>query len=315
MTIARTELQVRRVTGNIGAEISGIRLSDVPSDEMITQIRAAVLKHKVVFFRGQHLDDAQHIAFGQRLGTVTQSHPVVAKDADIHDLDYSKKTVDRGNAWHTDTTYLHQPPSFSVLRSLVIPDVGGDTLWANTVTAYEGLPAEWRELADKLWVLHTNDFDYALYARLTHDEVGEFLKKYRGGFSSTIFKSIHPLVRVHPETGERSLLLGAFARSLVGFKTRTFEELRASLQEEITKPENTVRWKYQVGDLVIWDNRSTQHYPTYDYGNEPRRVKRITIVGEVPVSVNGEASTAVQGDCSAFNRQTSPMASTADAIG
>jgi taurine dioxygenase len=313
MTITQTELQIRRVAGNIGAELSGIRLSGGLPADTIAQIRAAILEHKVVFFRGQHLEDTEHLAFSQRLGTVTQGHPTVAKDSDFFDLDYSN-TVDRANIWHTDVTFVHQPPSFSVLRALTIPDVGGDTLWANTVTAYESLPAELRELADKLQVLHSNDFDYAEFAKRFEGANGEFQEKYRKGFASTVYKTVHPAVRVHPETGERSLLLGGFARGFVGFKSGIFEALRAIFQEQITKPEHTVRWNWQEGDLIIWDNRSTQHYAAADYGADARRVKRITIVGEVPVSVNGEASKVVQGDCSAYNRQTSAAASTADAI-
>lgn len=313
MTITHTELDIRRINGKIGAEITGVRLSGDLPNETIAQIRAAVLANKVVFFRGQHLDDATHLAFAQRLGTVTQGHPTVAQDSDFFDLDYSR-TVDRANIWHTDVTFVHQPPSFSVLRSLTIPAVGGDTLWANTVTAYEALPAELRELADKLWVLHSNDFDYAEFARRFEAANGTFTEKYRKGFSSTVYKTIHPVVRVHPETGERALLLGGFARGFVGFKSGTFEALRALFQDEITKPEHTVRWKWEEGDLIIWDNRSTQHYAAADYGDEPRRVKRITIVGEVPVSVNGEPSRVIQGDCSAYNRQTADAATTANAI-
>jgi alpha-ketoglutarate-dependent sulfate ester dioxygenase len=313
VSITQTELDIRRISGNIGAEISGVRLSGDLPGETIAQIRAAILAHKVVFFRAQHLDDADHLAFAERLGLLTQGHPTVARESDFFDLDYSR-TVDRANIWHTDVTFVHQPPSFSVLRSLVIPPVGGDTLWANTATAYAALPAELRELADKLWVLHSNDFDYAEFAKRIQGLNPDFAQKYRNGFSSIVFKTIHPAVRVHPETGERSLLLGGFARGFTGFKSSTFEALRNLFQEEIIKPEHTVRWHWQVGDLIIWDNRATQHYAAADYGTEARRVKRITIVGEVPVSVNGEPSRVVQGDCSAYIRQTSAPATAADAI-
>jgi alpha-ketoglutarate-dependent sulfate ester dioxygenase len=310
MTITQTELDIRRLTGNIGAEISGIRLSgDLPA-ETIAQIRAAVLANKVVYFRGQgHLDDAEQVAFARQLGAVTQGHPTVARNSDLFDLDYSR-TVDRANIWHTDVTFVVQPPSFSILRGLVIPPVGGDTLWANTATAYAALPAELRDLADKLRALHTNEFDYAQYANQISSLSKDFTTKYHENFSSTVFKSLHPVVTVHPETGERSLLLGGFARGFAGHNTGTFEALRKRFQEEITRPEHTVRWKWEEGDLIIWDNRSTQHYASADYGNQPRRVKRVTIVGEVPVSVNGESSRSIQGDCSAYNRQ----ASVADAI-
>jgi taurine dioxygenase len=314
MTITQTELDIRRLAGNIGAEISGVRLAADLPDETIERIRAAVLANKVVFFRGQHhLDDAEQVAFASRLGTVTQGHPTVARDSDVFDLDYSR-TVDRANIWHTDVTFVVQPPSFSILRSLTIPPVGGDTLWANTATAYAALPAELRELADKLWVLHSNEFDYAEFANRVQNLDPDFVKKFTSGFASIVFKTIHPVVSVHPETGERSLLLGGFARGFVGFKSSTFEALRKLFQDEIVKPEHTVRWNWQVGDLIIWDNRSTQHYATADYGSEARHVRRVTVVGEVPVSVNGERSRSVQGDSSAYNRQAAGSASTANAI-
>jgi taurine dioxygenase len=299
MTIALTDLDLRRVTGNIGAEVSGLRLRvDLP-DEVIAAIRENVLKHKVLFFRGQgHLDDDEQVAFSRRLGPITQGHPNVAPNSDLFDLDYSK-TVDRANIWHTDVTFVAQPPSFSLLRSLQIPEVGGDTVWANTATAYAALRPELRELADKLWVLHTNDFDYAEYGdRIANIDPASFAN----GFSATIYKTHHPVVRVHPETGERALLLGGFARGFIGFNSGIFESLKKIFQDEITRPENTVRWNWEAGDLVIWDNRATQHYASSDYGTDARRVKRVTVVGEVPVSINGELSRAIQGDAAAFNR-------------
>lgn len=302
MTLVQSELSVRRVAGNIGAEISDVRLSADLPEETIAQIRAAVLAHKVVFFRGQHhLDDAAQVEFAGRLGTVTQGHPTVAADSDLFDLDYSR-TIDRANIWHTDVTFVVQPPSFSVLRSLTIPPVGGDTLWANTATAYASMPVELRELADKLRVLHTNEFDYAEFANRVQNLDPKFVKRF-STFASTVYKTIHPVVRVHPETGERSLLLGGFARGFVGYRTHDFEVLRNLFQAHITKPEHTVRWNWQAGDLIIWDNRSTQHYAASDYGSEARHVRRVTVVGEVPVSVNGEPSRSVQGDSSAYNRQ------------
>jgi alpha-ketoglutarate-dependent sulfate ester dioxygenase len=314
MTITPTELTIRRLTGNIGAEIDRVHVSADLSEETIGQIRAAILAHKVVFFRGQHhLDDAGQVAFAGRLGTVTQGHPVVAKDSEIFDLDYSR-AIARANIWHTDVTFLVQPPSFSVLRSLVIPPVGGDTLWANTAVAYTALPTEVRELAEKLWALHTSEFDYAEFARRRGRTDAGFLKRYVSDSASTGFKTIHPVVTVHPETAERSLLLGSFARGFVGYNSGNFEALRRLFQDVITKPEHTIRWNWQVGDLVIWDNRSTQHYATSDYGKQPRHVRRVTVAGQIPLSVNGEPSRSVQGDCSAYNRQTPDTASAASLI-
>lgn len=319
MSIPQTELRVRRLTANIGAEISGVRLSaDLPG-ETIAQIRAAALANRVVFFRGQHhLDDAEQVAFAGRFGTVTRSYPTKtgAQEPDVLEPDSSRDVT---TTWHSDITFVIQPPSFSVLRSLVMPPVGGDTLWASTAAAYAALPDELRELAHKLWALHTNVRNE--YPRVEGPGQGQGQRQQpavrtmdRNGSRPMIFRTTHPVARVHPETGERCLLLGAYARGFVGYHSAIFETIGKIYQDVITKPEHTVRWNWQVGDLVIWDNRATQHYAVNDYGAAERRVRRVTVVGEIPVSIDGQASRAVQGDSSAYNRQTPGPAGTADAI-
>jgi taurine dioxygenase len=172
----------------------------------------------------------------------------------------------------------------------VVPPVGGDTIWANTVTAYQSLPPALRELADRLRIVHSNDSDY------TDDTVAA-----RGDYISTRYEAEHPAVRIHPETGERSLLLGGFARSVVGYSPAASRDLIRVLQEHVTKPEQTVRWHWRPGDLTIWDNQATMHYAIYDYGGEYRRGERVTIVGEVPVGVDGRPSRVVSGDTSAYS--------------
>lgn len=303
MSIPRTEFHVRRLTGNIGAEISGVRLSAGLPEETIAQIRAAALAHKVVFFHGQHhLDDAEHVAFASRFGTVTLSSPKGNGDSDVLDLTSRYRVT---STWHTDITFVVQPPSFSMLRSVVMPPLGGDTLWANTATAYTALSAELRELAHGLWALHTNAREYAQYLKVqVQGREPAFRKMDRNSSRLAVFEAIHPVVRVHPQTGERCLLLGSYATGFVGYNSVTFEAIRKIFQDVIIRPEHTVRWNWQVGDLVIWDNRATQHFAVNDYGGAERLVKRVTVVGEIPVSVDGKTGRAVQGDCSAYNRQT-----------
>lgn len=310
MTVTQTDLSVRRLAGNIGAEITGVALSGDLPDETVQQIRDAVLAHKVVFFRGQHLDDATQVAFAGRLGHLTLAHPTVPAtpgDDAILDLDNGGDPRRAASTWHTDVTFIVQPPSFSVLRSTRIPSVGGDTLWANTAHAYETLPDDLRSLADRLWAVHTNEYDYASLAVDKEGAVNPQVAEYASVFASTVYKSVHPVVRVHPETGERALLLGGFARSLVGFDTHQSESLLRTFHDHVTRPENVVRWQWQVGDVIVWDNRSTQHYGVGDF-HEPRDVRRVTVVGEVPVSIDGRPSTAVQGDASAYNRQAAASA-------
>ena len=292
---------VTQLAGNIGAEITGVD-SGVPlSDEVIARIRQALLDHKVVFLRGQSLDYARQVAFAERLGPLTLGHPTLSSPPDqpfLEEIDSRLGT--RANHWHTDVTFVDRPPAFTLLHGVVIPPVGGDTLWANTVTAYQSLPAELRDLADRLRIVHTNDYDYAAVAY--REERDDAIRAKRQEFVSTVYETEHPAVRVHPETEERSLVLGGFARSVAGFSPQASRDLIGVLQDYVTQPEHTVRWQWRVDDLAIWDNRATQHYAIYDYGRDHRRGERVTVAGPVPVGVDGRPSVALKGEASAYYR-------------
>nr|WP_276319694.1 TauD/TfdA family dioxygenase [Nocardioides iriomotensis] len=187
--------------------------------ETVAEIRAALLRHKVVFLRGQgHLDDEAHRAFAERTGPLTTAHP----------------TVNTGSA--------------HVLRGVTIPPYGGNTVWANTVAAYDGLPAPLKALVDGLWAVHTNSYDYA-----QRDEEHEQpdANDTRDDFVSQLFETKHPVVRVHPETGERSLVLGHFVKGFVGFSSSESVALFTLLQDRITKLGNTLRWTWQPGDVAV----------------------------------------------------------------
>jgi alpha-ketoglutarate-dependent sulfate ester dioxygenase len=275
-------LDIRPITLAIGAEINGVRLSgDLPAATM-TAIRDALLRHRVVFFRGQnHLDDAGHQAFVGLLGPLV-AHPsvppVVGTEA-VLEIDSENA---RARKWHTDSTYAEAFPQFSVLRGVVIPPVGGDTVWANTVAAYATLPPLLRGLADQLWALHSNGYDYA-HPNATPREV-----HYRGTvLKSTIYETEHSVVQVHPLSGERAVILGFFVRKLLGVSSADSDRLFAMLQDHVTRLENTVRWRWSVGDVAIWDNRATQHKAIDDYGEERRIVRRVTIGGPVSVGIDG----------------------------
>jgi len=155
-------------------------------------------------------------------------------------------------------------------------------VWANTVAAYATLPPLLRGLADQLWALHSNGYDYA-HPNATAQQV-----RYRETvFQSTIYETEHPVVQVHPLTGERAIILGYFARKLLGVSAAESGHLFAMLQDHVTRLENTVRWRWSLGDVVIWDNRATQHKAIDDYGEERRIVRRVTIDGPVSVGVDG----------------------------
>ncbi len=296
--VATSHVTVTRLAGEIGAEIGGVDAAGPLPDDVVAQVRQALLDHKVVFLRDQHLDYVGQVAFARRFGELTLGHPTIGAPAAqplIHEIDSALGV--RNNQWHTDVTFVDRPPAFTMLRAVVIPEVGGDTLWANTATAYASLPAELRELADRLRVVHSNAYDYAVGIVAGGDPVVEAHTKQ---FVSAVFKTEHPAVRVHPETAERSLLLGDFAHAVTGFSPQASRDLIRLLQQHVTVPEHTVRWHWRVGDLAIWDNRSTQHYAIYDYAPAHRRGERVTVAGPVPVGVDGRPSVALQGDAAAY---------------
>ncbi|WP_407189789.1 TauD/TfdA dioxygenase family protein [Bradyrhizobium centrosematis] len=272
----------------IGAEIRNIKLSGDLPDPAIAAIKSLLLEHKVIFFRNQgHLDDAEQERFAARLGKIVP-HPMLGATkgmASILELD-STRGGGRADVWHADGTFADAYPKILVLRAVMVPAFGGDTIWSNTAAAYLGLPPALQRLAEDLWAVHSNVFDYAGIARVR--EVDK--KHFDEVFTRTVFETEHPVVRVHPETGERALLLGALVKHFVGVLKYDGQKLFDLFQAHITAPENTLRWNWLEGDVAIWDNRATQHYAVNDYGDQHRVVHRATIEGDVPLSVDGRSS-------------------------
>jgi taurine dioxygenase len=273
--------------GRIGAEVRGVRLSGELDPASFVAIKRALLRHKVLFFRGQqHLDDTGHQRFARLFGPLFE-HPTVPSKDGTRIMELDSQQGGRANSWHTDVTFEAAPPQVSVLRIVVVPPYGGDTVWTNTAAAYEELPAALRAFADQLWAVHGNDFDYAA-TRLDPNAHGA--TRHQEVFTRRLIQAEHPLVRVHPESGERTLVAGHFLKSFIGYNTQDSDHLYALFQNHITRLENTVRWRWQPGDVAIWDNRATQHYAINDYGDEHRVVRRVTIAGDLPVAVDGQRS-------------------------
>ncbi len=296
-------LQVRRITARTGAEILGLDLAAGLDDEQVRAVRDALLRHRVVFFRGQHLSSEDQIAFASRFGTLTSAHPTIPAVAELPPvLELDSLRGGQADQWHTDVTFVDVPPTYSFLRAIALPEVGGDTLWANTVAGYEDLRPELKQFADQLRAVHTNQYDYAR-ADLTTlgNEIDSSRLAYLKQFISTKYETEHPVVRIHPETDERALLLGSFVQRLVGYPSAASLDIVRLLQASVTKPENTVRWHWEIGDLAIWDNRSTQHYATFDYGKAHRKMQRVTTIGTVPFGIDGKPSVALVGDSAAYN--------------
>ncbi len=300
--VRQTTITARRLTGRIGAELSGVELRSA-NDDQIEEVRAALLTHRVVFVRGQHLSASEQIEFGRQLGPLTQGHPTLpVVDGEELILDLDSLAGGSANHWHTDVTFVDRPPAYSILRALVLPEVGGDTLWANTVAAYADLPDDLRTLADGLRALHSNGQDYGRVDLLKlSTSIGEERLAHLKAFVSQVFETEHPVVREHPETGERALLLGGFAHMLVGHRSAESADLIRIFQAYVTRPENIVRWHWEVGDVAIWDNRSTQHYAIFDYGDAHRRMQRVTTQGVPVAGLDGRPSVALQGDSALYN--------------
>ncbi|WNO76199.1 MULTISPECIES: TauD/TfdA dioxygenase family protein [unclassified Streptomyces] len=288
--MSSTGFDIRRIGGRIGAEILGVDISGELDPAITAEINAALLEHKALFFRDQDLDDAAQIRFASLFGELTTAHPTVPSvDGRPNILPVDGDEGIRANQWHTDVTFVRTPPKASTLRSLVVPPYGGNTLIANSAAAYRDLPDALRELADRLWAVHTNAYDYA-------EPKSEKAAEHRRQFVSTKYRTEHPVVRVHPESGERGLFIGGFAQSLVGLSPSESRDILRILQAYVTRPENVVRWTWAPGDLVLFDNRITQHYAPDDYGDLPRLLHRVTVAGDVPVGIDGTASRIVEGD-------------------
>ena len=288
-------ITVTRLGSRIGARLEGVHLGGDLDPATAEKIHQALLAYKVIFFRGQHhLDDERQLAFARLLGTPI-GHPaagaLAAKDAPVItpiNSDYGKAT-----RWHTDVTFAANYPAASILRAVTLPTYGGSTLWASTAAAYDDLPEPLTWLVDDLWALHTNRYDYITAEAVS--SMTEAQKAFRQAFEKREFQTEHPVVRVHPETGERTLVLGDFVRNFVGLDSYESTVLLELLQRRITMPENTVRWNWEPGDVAIWDNRATQHRAIDDYDNQHRLMHRVTLMGDVPVNIHRERSRVVSG--------------------
>ena len=280
--------QILPIAGYIGAEVCGLHLSGDLAPSVVRLVREGLLKYKVIFFRGQeHLDDVSHEAFARLIGD-PQPHPTIpsleGSTAVLNiDASYGKRTT----AWHTDLTFLDAYPQASILRALVVPPYGGDTIWANTAAAYSSLPPKLREFADDLWAVHTNVHEFS--ALTTSDKPAEVRRNFEL-FSSTVYETEHPVVRIHPESGERCLVLGGFVREFVGLRVSDSRQIFQLFQDYVTRVENTVRWRWAAGDVAVWDNRATQHAKVNDSGTQQRLLRRVSVAGDVPISISGRKS-------------------------
>ena len=256
------ELSVTRLSGALGAEIEGLQLRDLNA-EQIDSIRALLHQHLVLFFPGQFLDIDSHVALGSHFGPL-ESHPNLDNPFTRHPQVFELAASHGGVAdeWHSDISFSPNPAAISILNMIECPPVGGDTMWASTYAAYEALSAPLQELCAGLTALH----DAAPHGQ---PEVN----------------AIHPVVRIHPQTGRRALFVNQhFTRRLVELSHDESQLLLDYLVRWIANPRFTVRYRWQKGTIAMWDNRCTQHFVVSDF-NEQRVIQRVTVMGDTPEAV------------------------------
>ena len=290
-------ISIRKLTARIGAVVEGVNLSAQADPELVAELRDALHTHKALVFDRANLDDAGQQRVAGWFGELTTAHPTVpGVEGEPYVLPVDSEHG-KSNHWHTDVTFVVNPPQVTTLRSIVVPSYGGETLIANQAAAYRDLPDSLRELADSLRAVHSNDYDYVKPVPRTERE-----REYHEIFVSTVYETEHPVVRVHPLTGERGLFIGGFVRQIQGLSKSESVELVKIFQSYVTRPENIVRWSWSPNQLVIFDNRSTQHYAIDNYDNQPRRLNRVTVAGDIPVGADGRPSRVITGDASAYSR-------------
>ncbi|MEV7083909.1 TauD/TfdA family dioxygenase [Streptomyces sp. NPDC093516] len=290
-------IEIHKITAHIGARVESVDLTRPLDGETYAALREALNTHKALVLDAEGLDDAGQQAFARHFGDITTAHPTVsAVGGAPHVLPVDSGDGRAANHWHTDVTFVLNPPQVTSLRSITVPPYGGETLIASSAAAYRSLPDPLRRLADTLWAEHTNDYDYAV----REEDVDEDQAARRAEFTSITYRTVHPVVRVHPLTGERGLFIGGFAQRIVGLSPGESRTVLDLLQAYVTRPEHVLRHRWSPNQLVLFDNRITQHYAVDNYDGLPRRLHRVTVAGDVPVGVEGKESHAIEGDASHY---------------
>ena len=301
ITHSSARLDIAPTSGYIGAEISGVDLGGQLDAATVAEIRSALLAYKVIFFRDQRIGHAEQIAFARLFGKVTPAHPheenppegfpeILPIDSRRYEAQLGRKRTSYDSSWHTDVTALVNPPAASILRAHILPPYGGDTAFANLVAAYENLPKGLRDFADTL------DARHAFSARAASGSQRD--RKIR----QTALVAWHPVVRVHPETGERALFVSpgftAGPRELRGYTPSQSDAILRLLWEEATRTEYTTRFRWAPGSVAFWDNRATAHLAVPDAGHlgHDRVLYRVTLEGTAPEGVDGRTSELVSGE-------------------
>jgi taurine dioxygenase len=281
-------MRVEQLTYSIGAELSGVNLADAINDDgLFEEIRGLLLQHRVLFLRDQNFSRAEHVAFARRFGPL-EDHPVAGSDPEHPGLVRIYKSPDKPveryeNAWHTDATWREAPPFGCVLRCIECPPVGGDTMWANMAKAYEMLPEQVKTQIADLRARHSIEASFGAAMPI----------EKRLALKAQFPDAEHPVVRTHPDTGEKILFVNAFTTHFTNYHTPErvrfgqdaspgAGDLLRYLISQAQIPEFQVRWRWRPNSVAMWDNRSTQHYAVMDYPPCPRKMERAGIIGNRP---------------------------------
>lgn len=273
-------MQVKKIAGALGAEILDVDLSKGLSDELAHEVRQVLLDHQVIFLKKQNLSPQQFLGFARAMGEPIEYPFVKGLEGFPHIIEVKKlehEKVNFGGIWHSDTTYLEEPPMGSMLLSREVPPFGGDTMFANQCLAYDSLSSVMKDLLDGLVGISSS-------ARADISKTREDRIKSDGKESAPQeFRAEHPIVRTHPETGRKALYVNcAHTARFVGMTEEESAPLLRVLFEHQKKEEFTCRFRWQVGSLALWDNRCTHHYPVNDYHGFRRVMHRITLAGDRP---------------------------------
>ncbi|MDQ0465805.1 taurine dioxygenase [Caulobacter ginsengisoli] len=274
-------LGVEPLTPNIGAVMRGVNLAEPASDDLIGDIRAALLKHQVVFFEDQDLTPDQQSDFARRFGDL-HIHPLYERDGKNPEIMIIDNHVDNptdNNFWHTDVTFIDTPPMGSILHARQLPPVGGDTMWASMTAAYRALSKPMQKFLEGLEAVH--DFAYAFTPQgIAGSQAGA--EAYEKGRLANP-PVIHPVIRTHPETGEPCIFVNSvFTSRIKGLRREESRALMAFLNAHIQQPEFVVRWRWTPGAVAFWDNRATQHRAVDDFLPHRRIMHRATVLGDKP---------------------------------
>ena len=279
-------LDVQKIGGALGADVRGVDLSHDVSDEVLAEIRAALLDNLVISIRDQHITPAQQLAFAKRWGEI-HLHPFVQGMDDYPEiLAIIKRPGDKknfGGSWHTDQMFSPSPAMGTMLYALEVPSAGGDTMFTNQYLAYESLSDKMKEIASQLRTVCAGDNFKAANGLSRKERYGRQMSEMKvKDPGDVITNSIHPLVRTHPETGRKSIYIGGHVQNFDGMTDEESQPLMDFFMKQSIRPEHTCRVRWATGTLTFWDNRCTQHFAVNDYPAETRIMHRITVCGDQP---------------------------------